>query len=85
LAREITWIVSDGGGPSESIDCVGGAGWTKSEDTVIAEIEAGCDYFVEVDGGLVSVVVAERGGRRCLRTDFEQTPVDRLRALPTRP
>jgi hypothetical protein len=50
MARRITCIVPDGSDAGDRIEAVGGAGWTKNEDKVISEIEAGADYYVEVDG-----------------------------------
>jgi hypothetical protein len=51
---------------------------------VIAEIEAGGDYFVEVDGALVDVIVAERDGRKYLRTDPGRGAANDLFSLPLR-
>jgi hypothetical protein len=68
VATQITCNVSDGDDPDERIDRVGGPGWTKDEDTVIAEIEQGREYFVEVASARVTVLVIERAGRKHLRT-----------------
>lgn len=86
MANQITCIVPDSNDPDERIDSVGGDGWTKSEDVVIAEIDAGEeDYFVEVGGDEVDVMVAERAGRKYLRTDPDHTPVNNLLSLPPCP
>ena len=62
MATQITCIVRDGDDPDNRIDSVGGSGWQKSEDTVIAEINSGEEsYFVEVEGDRVGVIVATRG------------------------
>ena len=82
MATQITCNVSDGEDPDERIDSVGGPGWTKDEDTVIGEIAEGREYFVEVASVRVSVVVAERDGRRYLRTDPDETPENNLLLLP---
>jgi hypothetical protein len=86
LATEITCVVPDGSDPDNRIDSVGGPGWTKDEDTVIGEVEAGHEYFVEVDGARVTVVVIEEdSGRKYLRTDPDQTTENNLLSLPLCP
>ena len=85
MATEITCIVPDSSDPDSRIDSVGGTWGTKGEDIVIAEIEAGAEYFVEVDGALVDVIVAERGDERYLRTDPDETTANNLLSLPTCP
>jgi hypothetical protein len=52
---------------------------------VIEEIEPGGDYFVEVDGALVDVVVADREGRKYLCTDPGKATTNNLRSLPACP
>jgi hypothetical protein len=86
MATEITCIVRDGSDPDNRIDSVGGSGWSKPEDTVIAEIENGSEtYFVDVGGNQVQVEVAEREGRKYLRTDSDQTTENNLLSLPDCP
>jgi hypothetical protein len=87
LAVKITCIIPDSSDPDARIDQVGGPGWTKSEDEVIAEIEGHlAEYFVEADGTRVTVVVIEEaGGRRYLRTDPDQTTQNNLLSLPSCP
>jgi hypothetical protein len=86
MATQITCIVPDSSDPDNRIDSVGGPGWTKSEDVVIAEIESGFEYFVEVDGARVSVEVDERSnGTKFLRTDPDETTANNLLSLPTCP
>jgi hypothetical protein len=85
LATEITCNVSDGDDPDEGIDSLGGPGWLKDEATVIAEVEAGREYFVEVSSARVRVVVAEREGRKYLRTDPDETSENNLLSLPSCP
>ncbi len=86
MATEITCIVPDGSDPDNRIDSVGGPGWTKGEDVVIKEIEdEGREYFVEVDGKRVNVVVRETGGRKYLRTNPDETTKNNLLSLPECP
>jgi hypothetical protein len=86
MATEITCIVPDGSDPDNRIDEVGGGDWQKSEDVVIREIEnEGKEYFVDVDGAPVDVVVMERDGRKYLRTDPDQTTRNNLLSLPECP
>lgn len=86
MATEITCIVPDGSDPDNRIDKVGGPGWTKYEDTVIQEIEnEGREYFVDVDGARVDVVVSQRDGRKYLRTDPDKTTKNNLLSLPECP
>lgn len=85
LATEITCIVPDTNDPDERIDSVGGPGWTKDEDTVIGEVEEGREYFVEVGSARVTVLIAEREGRKYLRTDPDETAENNLLSLPTCP
>lgn len=86
MATEITCIIPDGNDPDGRIDEVGEPGWTKDEDTVIREIEdEGRKYFVDVDGARVPVVVAERDGRKYLRTDPDKTGRNNLLSLPECP
>lgn len=85
MATEITCIVPDGNDPDGRIDSVGGPWGTKTEDEVIAEIEAGAEYFVEVEGALVDVIVAERGSEKYLRTDPDETTANNLLSLPSCP
>jgi hypothetical protein len=82
LATEITCIIPDSSDPDQRIDSVGGSGWTKDEDTVIAEIEEGREYFVEVDSARVTVLVSERDGGKYLRTDPDETSENNLLSLP---
>jgi hypothetical protein len=85
MAREITCIIRDGDDPDYRIDGVGGSWGSKGARTVIEEIEAGADYFVEVDGTLVDVVVAEQDGRKYLGTDPDRTTHNNLNSLPSCP
>lgn len=84
MAREITCIIHDGDDPGR-IDGVGGTWGSKGARTVIEEIEAGGDYFVEVDGAPVDLVVAERDGRKYLCTDPDRATANKLLSLPACP
>lgn len=85
MATQITCIIRDGSDPDRRIDSVGGPGWTKPEDTVIAEIENGSEYFVDVNGNRVKVEVRERGTEKYLRTDSDETSENNLLSLPDCP
>lgn len=85
MATEISCIIPDGNDPDRRIDAVGGVGWTKDEDAVIAEIEAGAKYFVEVDGKEVEVEVAENDERKYLKTAADGYVPNNLLSLPTCP
>lgn len=79
---EITCIIPDSQDRDGRIDGVGGPGWTKDEDTVIAEIENGATYFVEVDGQRVGVEIAEHDGRKYLKTEADGFVPNNLLSLP---
>jgi hypothetical protein len=83
MAREITCTIRHGDHADNHIDGVGGTWGSKGARTVIEEIEAGGDYFVEVDGALVDVVVADRDGNKYLRTDPDRTTANNLLSLPS--
>jgi hypothetical protein len=83
MATQITCIVPDSSDPGNRIDEVGGSGWTKSEDTVISEIDGGAEYYVEESGKRVDVVVMDDKSPRYLRTDPDETTQNNLLSLPT--
>jgi Protein of unknown function (DUF3892) len=85
MATEISCIIPDSNDPDARIDGVGGLDWTKDEDTVIAEIEGGAKYFVNVDGKEVEVEVAELNGRKFLKTEADGYTPNNLLSLPTCP
>lgn len=85
MAREITCIIRDGDDPDHRIDGVDGTWGSKGARTVVDEVEAGGDYFVEIDGALIDVVVAEQDGRKYLRTDPDRTTANSLLSLPSCP
>jgi hypothetical protein len=85
MATEISCIIPDSSDPDGRTDGVGGLDWTKDEDTVIAEIEGGAKYFVNVDGKEVEVEVAELNGRKFLKTEADGYTPNNLLSLPTCP
>jgi hypothetical protein len=69
--------------PHERIQGIGGAGWYKTEDQAIAEIEQGTNsFFVNVGGRAVRVVVAVHNGRKYLKTEADGYSPNNLLALP---
>lgn len=83
MATQITCIIPDASDdPDRRIDAVGGDGWRKSEDEVIVEIEAGAEYYVEVDGHPARVEVGKHRDRKHLRTHMDGIASNNLMALP---
>jgi len=82
MATQITCIVPDGADPDHRIDKVGGPGWSKDEDTVIAEIRGGEEYFVEEGGHRVKVVIGDLYGRKHLKTVADGRGDNNLLSLP---
>jgi len=85
MATQITCIVPDSSAtPNRRIDAVGGpGGWRKDEDQVIDEIEAGAEYFVEVEEEKAKVVVESNGTLKFLKTEADGFVPNNLMALPT--
>jgi hypothetical protein len=81
VALEITCVVPDGIDPQNRVDRVGGPWGSRSEDAIIDEIENGREYFIDIDGTLVDVVVARQDGRKYLRTDPDATLRNELLSL----
>jgi Protein of unknown function (DUF3892) len=72
--------------PHERIQGLGGAGWYKSEEAVIRDIELGVNsYFVTRGGRTVQVIVATHRGRKYLKTEADGYRPDNLLALPECP
>ena len=83
MATRISCIIPDPKDPTNRIVGVGGLfGWTEWEDVVIGEIEDGANYYVEVGVERAAVIVAERDGRKYLRTDPDKTEENSLIDLP---
>jgi ethanolamine utilization microcompartment shell protein EutL len=86
MATEITCIVPDSSDPGGRIDAVGGSGWQKDEDTVIAEIENGTEtYYTNAAGQRADVVVMTDRTPKYLRTDADETNKNNLLELPSCP
>jgi hypothetical protein len=86
MATEITCIVPDSSDPGQRIDSVGGSGWTKSEDTVIREIDDGTEsYYTNAAGQRADVIVMRDKGTPDLRTDPDATTENNLLKLPACP
>jgi len=66
------------------IQALGGSGWYKNIDNIIAEIEGGINRFSAVAKGTeVRIVVAKRSnGRKYLKTETDGIEPDNLLALP---
>jgi Protein of unknown function (DUF3892) len=86
MATEITCVLPEHRGADSRIERrLGGPGWVKDESTVIAEVEEGRHYFVEVASAHLTVVVAVRGNSKYLRTDPDSSPENNLNFLPACP
>lgn len=87
MATQITCIRKvDRTSAYERITHVGGAGWRKTSDEVITEIDTGRQsYYVSVGGNRTAVVTATRNGRKYLRTDADGDEPNNLLSLPTCP
>jgi len=69
--------------PHERIQAIGGAGWRKSEDEAIRDIEQGTNsFYVSAGGRTVRVVVASHNGRKYLKTEADGYSPDNLLAQP---
>jgi len=80
MPTQITCIIPDENEPNSRV--AGLHGWTEWELQIIGEIEDGANYYVEVDDERVDVIVAERDGRKYLRTDPNKTTENTLLSLP---
>lgn len=68
----------------ERITSVGGDWGRVSSEDAIRHIENGTyTYYVRVNGYDAKVIVAERLGRKYLKTESDTTTVDNLLSLPT--
>jgi hypothetical protein len=79
----ITWIDKPGGSnnPHTRIRRVGGSGWEKTAQTVIADIKNGINTYVVNHNGWVYVTWGVREGVEYLKTKNDGTPLDNLLAL----
>lgn len=81
MATEITCIVAD----EDGIQFVGAANWAKDEETVIAEIEEGREFFVEKHLARFHLIVARDHHRKYLRAEPDETAENNLLRLPICP
>jgi hypothetical protein len=71
------------GDPRERIGYIGGAAWRFTEAQAINFIEGGMfDFFVNVAGRAVRLVVGRSAGRKYLKTADDGEFPDQLMALP---
>ena len=85
MARlQITCInKSDRSSSYERIKNVGGAGWKKSQEAAIREIESGLnEFFVSENWRSVDVIVAVHDGRKYLKTKNDGVQPNNLLSLP---
>jgi Protein of unknown function (DUF3892) len=69
--------------PHERIQALGGLGWYRDRNDVIGHIERGANsYYVNVAGRHAQLVVADRGGRKYLKTTADGYAPNNLLALP---
>ena len=69
----VTRVTPDSNCPWDRVHSVGGPGWTKSEDAVIAEIKQGHSYVTPAHAPPVKLVIGEREGSEYLCLDPEVT------------
>jgi hypothetical protein len=71
--------------PYERIGRVGGPageGWTLSVDEIVAQINNGTSFWVEIAGLQVDVVITSHGGRACIKTRSDADDPNGLLSLP---
>ena len=77
---------TDSYSPHERISCIGGSGWKHAERDAISYItEELYSYYVVRSGYTVNVIVAERFGRKYLKTENDEQRPDNLLGLPECP
>jgi hypothetical protein len=88
MSRQVTCITkrpyhSD---PYTRIQAIGGAGWHRSEDDAIRDVERDASsYYVSAGGKSVWVIVATHNSRKYLKTQTDNYTPDNLLALPEFP
>lgn len=87
MAKQITCInKNDRDSKYERITHVGGAGWKRTLQEAISDIESGREsYYVSRDGKKVNVVVATRNRVKYLKTEADDSEPNNLLSLPECP
>ena len=83
---EITCIIPDNNDEDRRIQKIGGAGWIQSLDSAIESIEDGIFKYHVIDKDTekqVKVIIAERNGRKYLKTEADGLEPNNLLALPS--
>jgi hypothetical protein len=83
-ATEITWARRHRLHPTY-IEELGGPGWSADAATVIGQIGAGREYFVQVEAARFSIVVSILDGRKHLCSDPDGCIENYLLSLPSAP
>jgi len=91
--HQVTCIIPDGSDPDRRIDSIGGATgaenggrWCIKLDVAIEGIEAGkWRFWTHANGKSVWVIVAERNGRKYLKTEADGDEPNNLLSLPRCP
>jgi hypothetical protein len=64
-------------------ESIGGAGWKHTEEEAIRHIDDGVhSYYIKQRGLVVDVIVAERAGRKYIKTMLDGDRPDNLLSLP---
>jgi uncharacterized protein DUF3892 len=84
---QVTCVTTRDPARPEGITHLGGAGWRKTREQVVAEIDAGVNDFYTLAGGSRAVVVVVRptGMAAYVRTTPDRTGRDNLLSLPPCP
>lgn len=89
--HRVSCVKPDGNDLYSRIDGIGGVNgdgtrWYLDEDKAIAGMDSGkWEFFVSVNNREVEVIVAERNGRRYLKTEADGYSENNLSKLPTCP
>lgn len=72
--------------PHERISHIGGVRWKLTENEAIKSIEDNQDqFYVTVNGRSVDIIIAQRSGRKYLKTTADGYSPDNLLSLPECP
>lgn len=88
--HRVSCVKPDGSDAYSRIDGIGGVSggqrWYLPEDDAIAGMDAGkWQFYVSVNNREVEVIIAERNGRRYLKTEADGYSENNLSKLPTCP